>query len=136
MSKEKEQLPDQTWRDLTLEWSAEDRVWLAEKVPEGFRPVAARWGRALYQICMSAGMAQFILTTFAANVRHPQLTPMISNLAPIMDGLCRGALKGEGKTLKEFQECKTDLERVMALMDAGQRLPGDRVSKGGIVLDS
>lgn len=128
-------LPDQSWRDALTSWPADDRVWLAEKVPEVLQPIAARHGKALYQICMSALVAQQMLTIIA-QVPNRAIQRVARDLASIQDGLCRGALKGEGKTLPQFHECKRDVERIVALMEHGQHAPGDRVSPGGIILDS
>ena len=128
---------DQSWRDTILSWSTEDRVWLAEKVPEALRPTAAIHGKPLYQITFSALVAQQLLSQLVQLAGgNRQILNILAQLASIQDGLCKGALKGEGKTLKEFHLCRRDAERVLALMDHGQLRPGDRVSPGGIVLDS
>lgn len=117
-------------------WSEEDRDWLKKHVPEELQTIAVRHGRQLYTIVMQAGAATFALTTLSANIRHPQLSPMIVTLTKIFDQFCQRAVKGAGCTVEQFHECKNDIERLAALKDAGQRLPGERVSKGGIILDS
>ena len=122
--------------DVAAGWSEEDRDWLKKHVPEELQTIAVRHGRQLFSIVMQAGAAIFALTTLNANIRHPQLSPMIATLTKIFDQFCQRAVKGAGCTVEQFHECKGDIERLAALRDTGNKKVGERVSKGGIILDS
>lgn len=122
--------------ELTENWSDKDKNWLNVHVPGNLRTIAARHGRELFSLVMQAGAATHVLTVLHSNVKHPELQSMLRNLTKMMDSLCQKAIKGEGLTLQQFVECKRDVERMAVLQDSGNRLPGDRVSKGGIILDS
>lgn len=122
--------------DIAASWSEEDRDWLKKHVPEELQTIAVRHGRQLFSLVMQAGAATFALTTLNANIRHPQLSPMIATLTKIFDQFCQRAVKEAGCTVEQFHECKGDIERLAALRDAGNKKVGERISKGGIILDS
>lgn len=122
--------------EATKDWSEEDKAWLEKHVPDTLKTIAVRHGRQLYTIVMQAGAATFALTTLHANVRHPQLSQMIGTLTKLFDQFCQRAVKGANHNIEQFIECKADIERLASLQDSGAKLPGERVSAGGIILDS
>lgn len=122
--------------ELTESWAVEDKNWLNVHVPMNLRTVAARHGRQLFTLVMRAGATSHCLSTLAVNVQHMELKKMLSLVGKTVDELLQAVLKAQGNSIEQFKECQRDIERVAALQDAGQRLPGERVSKGGIILDS
>lgn len=58
-------------------------------------------------------------------------------LTSAMNTLATQLVLSFGKEMKDFNECKLDIERLAALIDTGKELPeGAKVSKGGIILNS
>ncbi len=125
-----------TSEEATKDWSEEDKAWLAKHVPEMLRTVAVRHGRPLFQVVMSAGAAEYALTWLAQTARHPEVAQKLAVLSGVFDTFCKKAIRGVGKEEKDFHECKADVERVAALKDTGKGGPNEKVSKGGIVLNS
>ena len=126
-------------------WSEEDQQWLDSVEPPALRAIAKRHGRPLFAIVWQAGMIGEALNRAHAHTQGVSkwgmrrdvqgLTASIQVLAGAMDLLCKAALSGYGRTIGQFTECKQDIERCMALGQVAQAA-NDRVSKGGIILDS
>ena len=128
-------------------WSPEDTEWLKGVQPEALQLVAKRHGRTLFAITWQAGMISEGIgrlhhgaTSVAKWGMKRQVTEMLSALQVLMqitDQLCKTALAGYGLKAEQLLECKADIERAMALAQGGKQLQqGERVSKGGIILDS
>lgn len=122
--------------DLVESWSEEDKAWLAAKVDPKLQTVAARHGRKLFVFVMQSGAFNFALSTLLVNVRHPEGQQMLATMSKIANEMSNMALSTIEKTKEEFLECRGDIERCMALADAGNKGKGERVSAGGILLDS
>jgi len=117
------------------EMSEEDIKWV-KGVHEPLQPVAKRHGKSLFQIVIQAGMISEALGRIAAQGRgNRAIGQGVMVLLGATDDLCKRALAGGGHTLPQFIECKGDIERVIALASAVHK-PGDRISTGGIILDS
>lgn len=114
-----------------------DERWIRETVPEVLQGVARRHGKGLFMIVMQAGTSGVALGKIASQGRgNRTIGQAVGVLQQTLDYLCRGALRGAGKTLKDFHDCQRDVELIGSLSNGGQVAPGERVSKGGIVLDS
>lgn len=123
--------------DPLAAWSAEDKIWLEEHVPEGLRPVAVRHGRTLFQWVMMAGAANHALMILSNQTRGNQACRRACTmLENTMNSYLHSILEMGEKKLEHWAECKGDIERVAALQDTGKKQPGDRMSAGGIILDS
>lgn len=120
--------------DATKDWSEADREWLSKHCPERMRTIAVRHGRGMFQLVMRAGACTYALTLLAGNVKHPQLRPPILLLQRSLDQMCQELIAAKGLKVEQFMECRADVERLGELMSAGD--PGERISKGGIILDS
>lgn len=125
--------PMEAVKDLIKTWEEVDQKWLAEKVPANLHTVAARHGRKLFSMAMQAGSANYCLTVLLSNIAHPEPRKMLTILSRVMDDMFQRALKGEGYTLEQFNECKTDTERAIELAEGGK--PQGNVSPGGIILN-
>jgi hypothetical protein len=117
------------------EMSEADIIWL-KGVHEPLQPVARRHGKSLFQIVIQAGLISEALGRISAQGRgNRAIRQGIMVLMGSTDDLCKRALAGGGYTMAQFVECKGDIERVIALASAAHK-PGDRISAGGIILDS
>ena len=117
------------------EMSEEDIKWL-KGVHEPLQPVAKRHGKSLFQIVIQAGIISEALGKISAQGRgNRAIGQGIMVLMGSTDDLCKRALAGGGHTIAQFVECKGDIERIIALASVTHK-PGDRISAGGIILDS
>jgi hypothetical protein len=126
-------------------WNAEDQAWLERVKPEVLQAVAKRHGRTLFALVWQTEMIQGALNVMVQNAegiskwgmqrQAEGLMQVAQVLSSAADQMCKTALAGHGLALEQFAECKQDIERAMALAQ-GAKGPKDRVSKGGIILDS
>lgn len=130
-----------------LPMSEEDIKWLASVRPEELQPIARRHGRKMFACVWNAGMISETLGRLANTAMHVQkwgqkrYANEIGQAIPVLqvsiDQMTRLAIQGMGKELKDFMECKADIERTMSLLQGGKQVQeGERVSRGGIILDS
>lgn len=126
-----EQLPPEL-----ANWSQEDIAWLA-RLAEPMRPLAIRHGRKLWSLTMQANALQHSLGILGSQGRGNRAIAGAANMiSKCYNDAATLALQAIGKSMADFQECRGDIERLIALLDSGVRKAGERVSKGGIVLDS
>ena len=117
-------------------WSTEDQAWL-DKQPATFQPIALRHGRELYEVVMAAGVTSHALRVLNRHTRgNHACEQAISALISMTNVLATKAILGAGADMLKFAECKGDVERLAALADSGARQPDERVSPGGIILNS
>ena len=122
----------------------EEAKWLARQ-PEEFHQLIERHGRPLYTLVMQCGAINHALGVLGRQGRGNraigQATLVIQQM---LDEIGKGVLGRDGKSVKDFMDCKEDIERIAALLDSSQALPGDRRgspdeqvrSPGGIILNS
>ena len=116
--------------------ATEEEAWLLT-IPEALRPTAQRHGRPLFEFTMHLGAINHALGILQRQGRgNRAVQQALFVLQGAMDMLAKGALTAQGKTTANFIECKEDIERAAALADPATRGLEDRVSKGGIILDS
>lgn len=116
-------------------WSPEDIAWL-KKLPEQLQPLAVRHGREVWSLAMQLGAARHAFGILLAQVRGNRAATTASNmLAKVSDDLLKQVLRARGIPLQKLLECHADIERLASLA-GGALAPGDRVSKGGILLNS
>jgi len=114
----------------------EEERWL-QNVPEALKPLVERHGPRLFRLTMSLGAINHALGIVARQGRgNRAIGQALFVLQGAIDGLAKESIAGMEKQVKDYLECKEDIERAAALADPGQRLPSDRLSKGGIILDS
>jgi protein involved in temperature-dependent protein secretion len=131
------QVDNRTLEECTADWSAEDRAWLEKHVQEHLRLVAARYGRKLFSLVIIAGSCSFALNILASQTRgNRKATQAIQVAQNNITALVNSVLYFAGESVPKFLECRENIDLIISLQDAGQRLPGERVSAGGIVLDS
>lgn len=118
-------------------WTELDKEWLEKHVPEILRPAAVRHGRKLFQLVMMAGACNHALIVIGNQARGNRAVSQASFvLQNSLDTMAKALLIGNGHTGEQYNECKEDVERIAALADNGSRQPNDKVSKGGIILNS
>lgn len=118
-------------------WSDVDKEWLEKHVPENIKPVAVRHGRKLFQLVMMAGACNRALIVIGSQARGNKAIAQASFvLQQTLDTMARALLLNNELTDQMFLECKGDIERIAALADNGARQPNDKMSKGGIILNS
>lgn len=121
--------------EATAELTEEEK-WL-QTLPEALRPTAQRHGRPLFEFTMRLGAVNHALGILQRQGRgNRAVGQALFVLQGAMDALAKGSIAGMEKQVKDYLECKEDIERAAALADPATRLPSDRVSKGGIILDS
>ena len=127
-----EQLPE----DLQG-WSADDLEWL-KMVPEMLQPVARRHGRWLFSLTMQNGRAQHAAGIVARQGRgNRALHGALQQLVLVLDDLTKAGLAERKLEVRHLMECRKDIEVAASLAQGGKQLqPGDRVSPGGILLNS
>jgi len=115
----------------------EQEVWLARQ-PEVFHPTIARHGRPLYSLVMQVGAINHALGVLSRQGRGNRAIRQAAEvIQKMLDDIGQGVLSRDGKTVKDFMECKEDIERIAALLAGSLTLPGDQaVSPGGIILNS
>jgi hypothetical protein len=127
-------------------FTEEELKWL-EHVRAELQPVARRHGAQLFQITWIAGLVGETLGQMGMTIRRlakwgfrrelEALSRQQMILLQNTNELCNRALRGIGKTPRDLKECKADIERTMALAQGGKQLQeGERISSGGIILDS
>ena len=121
--------------DATKDWSEKDKEWLEKHCPTRLKTIAVRHGRGMFQLVMRAGACTYALSLLAANARNSAVNAPLQMLGKSMDQMCQELIAAKGYTLEQFFECKQDVERVGELLAAGSN-PDERISKGGIILDS
>lgn len=127
--------------------SEEDLKWLATVQPEALQPIARRHGRAMFACCWNAGVIGEALGRLLGTAQHcmkwgqkryaQQIMQAVQVLQFSIDQITKQSIQGQGKELKHFVECKQDIERTMSLLQGGKQVQeGEKVSRGGIILDS
>lgn len=116
-------------------WSQEDLA-LLKGLPEEMQLVARRYGRVVWTLTMHSGAVQQGILIINAQARgNRRIAEALAVISKAFNDTCLRALLGAGRSSRELFECRADLERLQSLMQGGKQ-PGDRVSKGGILLDS
>lgn len=116
-------------------WSEEDKLWL-EALPPVLQINARRYGRALFTLVMSAGVSGAALgKVLSRNRGNREMHVAVQILQGQLSGLLERVLKAEGHTREQFENCRTDVERVGAIAMAAAQ-PGEKRSGGGIILES
>lgn len=120
-------------------WTAEERAWL-KTVPEALQNVAKSRGKMLFCITMQSGTAQTAVNVLA-NIRGREsrryVVPHLQRLVYVLDDMTKSLLAAHGFTVQDMIECRKELEIAFSLANGGkQTQPGERVSKGGIILNS
>lgn len=125
--------------DSLAEWSAADRAWLDGQVPGQIRHLAVKHGRLLTQWVLNAGNSSYALGVLSRQTRGNQAA---GKAIAVTQGILNGFLTdlvtlhfGQDG-VKQFMTIKAEFDIALALQDIGQQKEGDRVSKGGIILDS
>lgn len=127
-----EQLPE----DLKS-WKPEDVAWLAT-VPEMLQGVARRHGRELFSIAMQSGGVMHAFGILNSQTRgNRACAQACAVIGKSYDDLVKALLGKMGVKVEDLLACRRDIELVASLVDGGkQRQAGERMSKGGIILDS
>ena len=95
-----------------------------EKLPLQFRPVAERFGRELFEYCMTSGvMSHAFGEVLKYNNRNRHAMKALSVLQMQINALGSVYITLRGWTRENVEECRTDIERA-ALLDqpADQRI--------------
>lgn len=117
------------------DWSEEDRVWLS-KVPKELKPIAQRHGRAMFQVVMYSGAVNHGFAVVGKiGGGDPRIAKAMGVMGKGFEFITLQAIEGLGG-IERFKECKEDVERMLELAAQTRPLPGERISKGGIILDS
>lgn len=120
-------------------WTEEERAWLAT-VPEALKNVAKNRGKFLFCLTLQVGIGQTavnILASIRGRENRRFVLPHLQRLVPVLDDLTKVALASKGLTVQDMLDCRRELEVAHSLANGGKQVqPGERVSKGGIILDS
>lgn len=125
-------------------WSEADEEW-GKELDVGLLPIAKRHGAKMFKLVWQSGMANEALqhVVMVANGLKPSihhrgmaqdLGKAASMLATSMNALAQSKLEDMGKNMGHFNECKQDIERLMALRQGG--MSEGQVSPSGIILQS
>lgn len=119
------------------DWSAEDIAWL-KHVPEELQGVARRHGRWLFALTMQSGGVMHAFGIIGRQARgNRAISQAILVIGNSYDNVLKGYLEKIGLTPQDLLNCRRDIETTMSLAQGGKQIkPGDRVSPGGIILNS
>lgn len=125
---------EQTPEDLKG-WTPEDIDWLRQLQPEPLQRIARRHGRVVWALTMNAGaIQQAILLTERFNRGNRQVMQAMAVTSAAFNNTCLQALRGVGKDAQALVNCREDIERIASLMQ-GAKAPGEKMSRGGILLN-
>jgi hypothetical protein len=118
-------------------WTPEELAWLAS-VPEALQPVARRNGKLLFCLAMQNGVTQVAVNRLASQLRGNRAgMTALRQVAATLDDLCKTTLRLSGRSIADMRGCQRECEVAHSLATGGKQLKeGDRVSPGGILLDS
>lgn len=124
--------------ELTAEWSEIDREWLTH-IPPNLQRIAVRHGRKCFAQVLMRGSCQHAVGILARQTRGnaacAKAGEMLTNAFTTLMQQLNAAW---GLTEGQLQECDLDIQRFAALAQQAASTPkeGDRVSPGGIILNS